>query len=75
MATASKFLLFVFLISPERLDTSNLVHASAMKSNFENMHKLSQRGCEPVYATYFKFADPCEYLSNGCSYVGLKFRM
>jgi len=35
-----------------KLETSNLVHASNMKSNFDGMQKLGQRGCDPVYATY-----------------------
>jgi len=44
-----EFLKLVFLISPE---TSNLVSASTMRSNFDGMQKLGRKGRDPVYATY-----------------------
>jgi len=55
-----------------KLETSNLVRASTMRSNFENVQKLGQRGRDPVYATYIlnlRFVN----ISQMAKAIGFKF--
>jgi len=72
-----KCLILAFLIPPDKvkLETSNLEHASTMRSNFGAMQKLGQRGRGPVYATYIlNFRTPVN-ICRMADAIGLIFTM